>query len=44
MEFRISGAGIATTAGFLGELLDHPAYRGGTHDTGLVEKTLAPPR
>jgi acetyl/propionyl-CoA carboxylase alpha subunit len=44
MEFRIFGAGIATTAGFLGELLDHPAYRGAIHDTSLVEKTLAPAR
>jgi acetyl-CoA carboxylase biotin carboxylase subunit len=40
-EFRITGRGVATTAGFLGELLDHPVYRGGTHDTGFVEKMLA---
>ena len=40
-EFRISGKGIATTAGFLADIIDHPAYRNGTHDTGLVEKVLA---
>ena len=39
-EFRVSGNGVTTTAGFLAEILDHPAYRDGKHDTGLVGRVL----
>nr|UUG47296.1 acetyl-CoA carboxylase biotin carboxylase [Amycolatopsis sp.] len=39
-EFRLAGPGVSTTAGFLAELLDHPAFRRGEHDTALVERVL----
>jgi acetyl-CoA carboxylase biotin carboxylase subunit len=35
-EFRISGAGLATTIPFLREVLDHPLFRSGEHGTDLV--------
>jgi len=35
-EVRVTGPGIATTAPFLRELLDHPRFRAATHDTALV--------
>ncbi|QIZ38707.1 acetyl/propionyl/methylcrotonyl-CoA carboxylase subunit alpha [Saccharopolyspora sp. ASAGF58] len=35
-ETRIEGAGVSTTAGFLGELLDHPRVRAAEHDTALI--------
>jgi acetyl-CoA carboxylase biotin carboxylase subunit len=35
-EFRISGQGICTTAGFLADVISHPLFRAGTHDTSLV--------
>jgi acetyl-CoA carboxylase biotin carboxylase subunit len=34
-EFEV--AGIATTIPFLTEVIDHPAFRSASHDTGLVE-------
>ncbi|MFF3227356.1 acetyl/propionyl/methylcrotonyl-CoA carboxylase subunit alpha [Nocardia suismassiliense] len=35
-ETRISGKGIATTAEFLHDILDHPRFRAATHDTALI--------
>jgi acetyl-CoA carboxylase biotin carboxylase subunit len=40
-EFRISGPGICTTAGFLRDVLDHPLFRAAMHDTALVASILA---
>ncbi|MEU7834263.1 MULTISPECIES: acetyl-CoA carboxylase biotin carboxylase subunit [unclassified Nonomuraea] len=39
-EFRIEGAGLHTTAGFLRQVIDHPAFAAGTHSTTLVEEML----
>jgi acetyl-CoA carboxylase, biotin carboxylase subunit len=39
-EFRISGPGVRTTAGFLGELIDDPVFRLGEHTTSIVEEVL----
>ncbi|HEX5494332.1 MAG TPA: biotin carboxylase N-terminal domain-containing protein [Mycobacteriales bacterium] len=39
-EFRVAGPGIATTAGFLLDVLAHPRFRAGTHTTGLVSQML----
>ncbi|MBF6183931.1 acetyl-CoA carboxylase biotin carboxylase subunit [Nocardia farcinica] len=35
-ETRITGRGIATTAEFLHDILDHPRFRAADHDTALV--------
>ncbi|MFI6996100.1 acetyl/propionyl/methylcrotonyl-CoA carboxylase subunit alpha [Nocardia sp. NPDC050175] len=35
-ETRIRGKGIATTAEFLHDILDHPRFRAATHDTALI--------
>lgn len=35
-EFRITGDGVRTTAGFLRTVLDRPEFRTATHTTGLV--------
>ncbi|OLB79498.1 MAG: pyruvate carboxylase subunit A [Actinobacteria bacterium 13_2_20CM_2_71_6] len=40
-EFTVTGPGIATTASFLGEVLDHPLFRTGRHHTGLVAEMLS---
>jgi acetyl-CoA carboxylase, biotin carboxylase subunit len=40
-EFRISGPGVHTTAGFLAELISAPAFAGGTHTTSIVDDVLA---
>ncbi|XVQ90051.1 acetyl-CoA carboxylase biotin carboxylase subunit [Microbispora siamensis] len=42
-EFRIEGAGLRTTAGFLRQVLDHPAFLAGSHSTRLVETMLDQP-
>jgi acetyl-CoA carboxylase, biotin carboxylase subunit len=39
-EFRISGQGVHTTAGFLNSVLHDPAFREAKHDTSLVGKLL----
>ena len=39
-EFKISGPGIATTAGFLRRVLADEEFRSGGHDTGLVSRLL----
>ncbi|MFE0463187.1 acetyl/propionyl/methylcrotonyl-CoA carboxylase subunit alpha [Kitasatospora sp. NPDC058965] len=43
-EFRVDGPGVRTTAGFLGEVLDHPLFRAGGHTTGLVATMREPAR
>ncbi len=35
-EIRIDGAGVATTAEFLHDVLDHERFREATHDTALI--------
>ncbi|MCM3921952.1 acetyl-CoA carboxylase biotin carboxylase subunit [Frankia sp. AiPs1] len=40
-ETRVVGAGVATTAGFLADALDHPRFRAAEHDTSLAETLLA---
>ncbi|HEY3258725.1 MAG TPA: acetyl-CoA carboxylase biotin carboxylase subunit, partial [Pseudonocardiaceae bacterium] len=40
-EFRISGPGVRTTAGFLGELISDPVFRRGEHSTSIVDDVLA---
>jgi acetyl-CoA carboxylase, biotin carboxylase subunit len=40
-EFRVDGPGIHTTGRFLRDVLDHPRFRAGTHDTGLVAEMTA---
>ncbi len=40
-EFRATGPGIRTTAGFLRRVLADNEFRSGTHDTGLVARLLA---
>jgi acetyl-CoA carboxylase biotin carboxylase subunit len=40
-EFRVSGQGVRTTLGFLGQVLAHPLFRDGKHTTGLVGQMLA---
>lgn len=39
-EFRISGPGVHTTIGFLGDVLAHSLFRDGKHTTSLVEEML----
>ncbi|GLZ52164.1 acetyl-CoA carboxylase biotin carboxylase subunit [Actinomycetospora sp. NBRC 106378] len=39
-EVRIEGPGIATTAGFLRDLLDHPRVVAVEHDTGLIGEVV----
>ncbi|GAA5069186.1 acetyl-CoA carboxylase biotin carboxylase subunit [Thermocatellispora tengchongensis] len=39
-ETVVRGPGMASTAGFLGEVLDHPRFRAATHDTRLVGEML----
>ncbi|MTE14574.1 acetyl-CoA carboxylase biotin carboxylase subunit [Nocardia aurantiaca] len=41
-ETRIRGAGVATTAEFLHDVLDHPRFRAATHDTALIGSLTAP--
>jgi acetyl-CoA carboxylase, biotin carboxylase subunit len=40
-EFRISGPGVCTTAGFLADVISHPLFRAAAHDTSLVASMLA---
>jgi acetyl-CoA carboxylase biotin carboxylase subunit len=40
-EFRATGPGICTTAGFLRCVLADEEFRSGSHDTGLVSRLLA---
>ena len=40
-EFRIAGPGVATTTGFLREVLAYPSFRHGKHTTALVDQLLA---
>ena len=40
-EFRVRGAGMCTTIGFLRETLAHPFFRDAKHTTCLVEELLA---
>ncbi|MBY8857359.1 acetyl-CoA carboxylase biotin carboxylase subunit [Nocardia sp. CA2R105] len=35
-ETRIDGRGVVTTAQFLHDILDHPRFRAGEHDTALI--------
>jgi acetyl-CoA carboxylase biotin carboxylase subunit len=35
-EFEVTG--VRTTIGFLAQVVDHPAFRSTTHDTGLVDQ------
>ncbi|SNQ45681.1 hypothetical protein FRACA_1090008 [Frankia canadensis] len=35
-ETVVDGPGLATTAPFLRDALDHPSFRAGTHDTSLI--------
>ncbi len=37
-EFRVSGPGMSTTIPFLREVLRHPLFRDGKHDTSLVDQ------
>jgi len=39
-EFRIAGAHVRTTIGFLRRVLDTPAFRTATHSTSLVDEVL----
>jgi acetyl-CoA carboxylase biotin carboxylase subunit len=39
-DFTISGPGIATTIGFLREVLAHPLFRTARHSTSLVDQVL----
>ncbi|SDD34443.1 acetyl-CoA carboxylase biotin carboxylase subunit [Actinokineospora iranica] len=41
-ETRINGPGVATTASFLRDVLDHPRFRAAEHDTGLIGDLTAP--
>ena len=40
-EFRIAGPGVATTTGFLREVLAYPSFRHGKHTTALVDQLIA---
>ena len=40
-EFRVSGPGVRTTAGFLGELLVDPVFQAGAHTTSIVDDVMA---
>jgi len=40
-EFRVTGPGIRTTADFLRKVLVDPRFRGGVHDTGVVDQIVA---
>lgn len=42
-EVRVTGPGLATSAGFLRTVLGTPEFRSAAHDTGLVGKLLGPP-
>ncbi|QSB16343.1 acetyl-CoA carboxylase biotin carboxylase subunit [Natronosporangium hydrolyticum] len=37
-ELRVAGPGVATTAGFLRQVLAEPAFRAGTYTTSLVDE------
>jgi acetyl-CoA carboxylase biotin carboxylase subunit len=39
-EFRVSGAGVHTTIGFLREVLHNPAFAAGEHSTAIVDEIL----
>jgi acetyl-CoA carboxylase biotin carboxylase subunit len=39
-EFRVGGAGVHTTIGFLREVLHNPAFAAGEHSTAIVEDIL----
>ncbi|MGW5112910.1 acetyl-CoA carboxylase biotin carboxylase subunit [Nocardia sp. NPDC004123] len=41
-ETRIRGGGVATTAEFLHDVLDHPRFRAATHDTALIGSLTGP--
>ncbi|WP_239476631.1 acetyl-CoA carboxylase biotin carboxylase subunit [Nocardia arizonensis] len=41
-ETRISGAGVATTANFLHDVLGHPRFVAGEHDTALIGTLTEP--
>jgi acetyl-CoA carboxylase biotin carboxylase subunit len=36
-EIEVSGPGVATTTGFLHDVLDHPRFRAAEHDTTFIE-------
>jgi acetyl-CoA carboxylase biotin carboxylase subunit len=40
-EFQVSGNGLRTTVGFLGQVLAHPLFRDAKHTTRLVDGMLA---
>jgi acetyl-CoA carboxylase biotin carboxylase subunit len=42
-EFRVSGAGVRTTIGFLRGVLRDPRFAAGEHDLGIVERLMTPP-
>ena len=37
-EFRVSGPGVATTIGLLGDVLDDPRFTAGRHSTSLIDQ------
>ncbi|MGH3930573.1 MAG: hypothetical protein ACRDTF_11425 [Pseudonocardiaceae bacterium] len=39
-EFRVSGTGVRTTAGFLREVLRDPSFRAGEYSTSIVDQVL----
>jgi acetyl-CoA carboxylase, biotin carboxylase subunit len=39
-EFRVSGPGVRTTAGFLREVLRDPSFRAGEYSTAIVDQIL----
>nr|WP_218863572.1 acetyl-CoA carboxylase biotin carboxylase subunit [Actinopolyspora biskrensis] len=39
-EFRVEGAGVRTTIGFLREVVADPGFRAGEHDTTIVDRIL----
>ncbi|MFD0900485.1 acetyl-CoA carboxylase biotin carboxylase subunit [Actinomadura sediminis] len=41
-EFVIAGDGVRTTKRFVGEILDHPAFRAAEHSTTLVDEMTRP--
>lgn len=41
-ETRIRGLGVATTAEFLHDILDHPRFRAAEHDTALIGEVTTP--
>jgi acetyl-CoA carboxylase biotin carboxylase subunit len=40
-ELHVAGPGIATTAGFLREVVDHPLFRAAKHSTSLIDQMRA---